>query len=177
MSTTSAKKIISAPVLGAVSNTQPIGQFSYCSYCNDPAGLFSPALIYPYFPSDPVRCQSCGNMDDEIHSFNLINPQRTRIASPSFPTIGEVNHFGKIFGMSGFYLIELRSFFIGESDAERRKESLNRLAGGRKVYELLLEHMPENPDKETLKQLAQSLRLENYALPQFLDDYNKVGAA
>lgn len=108
----------------------------------------------------------------------ISSPQKKdRAASPSFPTFGEAYHFAKIFGLSGFCLIEMRSFFVGESDAMRRQDLLDHLALGRKVYDLLIEHLPENPDEETLRQLALSLRLENYALPQFRNGYAEVGGA
>lgn len=141
MTTTSTQKFIPAPLPGAVSNHHPIGQFSFCWRCGDPAGFFLPAWVYPYFPGEPPICQNCGRQDYDVSSFCIVRNADNHIVSPHFPTKGEAKRFGQIFGATqetGFSIWRYDAFFTAESrDSEGRKDWLNDLFVGRAIYDRL----------------------------------------
>ena len=169
MSTTSSQKNLSASVPDAVSNHHTIGQFSFCRHCGDPAGFFSPAWIYPYFPDEPLICQTCGRQDYDVSGFCIVRNADNHIVSPHFPTKGEAKLFGQIFGATretGFSIWQYDAFFSAEScDVEGRKDWLNDLSVGRAIYDRLLA-LPDSPGDGLLRVLS-----EQYGLPLFKDDH------
>lgn len=171
MTTTSTPTFIPASLPGAVSNHHSIGQFSYCWRCADPAGFLSPALVYPYFPSQPLICQHCGRIDYDLSGYCVVREACNSIVSPIFPTAGEARRFGEIFGatkQSGFAIWCYQSFFYEDDiDSEGRKDWLSDLEQGRAIYERILAEFPTNPTHDELIAFALSLRIEPYALPIF----------
>jgi len=144
-------------------------RFAHCPSCGDPEGFFLPAEVYPYFPDGgSVQCTTCGAYDHPvIRLWTVHHPDNHLLASPGFPTEGEARRFGNVFGLTGYCLQDLRCFYVSEGDDDPRKRILYSLSRGRDVYERLLESLPVDSDPETLRQLALSLDLRDYALPQF----------
>lgn len=171
MTTSSSSKKFFASNPDAKINTHSIGQYSFCRSCSDPAGLVLPALVYPFFPSRPPVCHSCGFQDNNLAGFFLFRDACNSITSPAFPTLGEARLFGELFGatkQTGFSVMEFTALYNQqETESESRQDYLTQLAHGRRIFEQLMAASPTTLDQEDLHALAISLRLDRYALPIF----------